>query len=153
MTYDIDRHSEEFRLNWERFVHACDAAEAEGRWDTDGLGEMEGYYFNTVLGVILHLIITDGNVAEREVEALNRNFGFDYTVESLLELYYSVGEQIEGNYLDNAKEALALLNRIDPAMADDFRDLLDLICTIVAESDEGVSETELDEFRKLAEGL
>ena len=153
MAYDIDRHSEEFRLNWERFVHACGAAEAEGRWDTAELGEMEGFCFNTVLGVILHLIITDGNVAEREVEILNRNFGFDYTVESLLEVYYSIGEEIEGNYLANAKETLGLLTRIDPQLADDFRSLLNLICVIAAESDEGVSETELEELRRLGEGL
>ena len=153
MAYDIERSSERFRLKYEQFVRACEAAEAEGRWDTAERGGMEGCYFNIILGVLLHLIITDGNVAEREVESLNRNFGFDYTVESLLELYYSVGEEIEENYLANAEEGLSLLAGIDSALADDFRSLLALICEILAESDEGISEPELAALRKVAEKL
>ena len=153
MAYDIDRSSESFRQKYDRFARACEAAEAAGRWDTAERGGMEGYYFNTILGVLLHLIITDGNVAEREAETLNRNFGFDYTVESLLELYYSVGEEIEENYLANAEEGLSLLTGIDPALADDFRALLTLICEILAESDEGISEIELASLRKIAEKL
>ena len=153
MAYDTDRSSEEFRQKYEQFLRACGAAEAEGRWDTAERGGMEGYCFGILLGVLLHLIISDGNVAEREVEYLNRNFGFDYTVESLLEVYYSVGEEIEENYLENAKEGVALLEAADPALADGFRDLLGLICEILAESDEGISETELAELRTVAENL
>ena len=153
MARDIDRLTEEFRLNYDRFVHACDAAEAEGRWNTEELGEMEGTCFNAILGVLLHLIITDGNVAARETEVLNRAFGFDYTVESLLELYYSVGTEIEKNCLDNAKECLALLKGIDGDLAAEFVGLLNLICSIAAESDEGASEAELDAIRSLNESL
>ena len=145
----LNDYTEGFKLKYDQFVHACDAAEAEGLWDTREYGEMEGYCFSVLMGVILHVINVDGSVSAREAESLNRNFGFDYTVEDLVGLFYSVGEEVEGNYLENAKAGIALLRKLPGGIADDFIELLGLICNIAAASDEGVSEKELEELRRL----
>ena len=101
----IQNYAEGFKVQYEQFVNSCDAAEEAGLWNLEEYGEMEGYYFNILMGIILHTISADGNVAEAEVEYLNTTFGFDYTVDSLLEVYYSVGRDIEQNYLENAKRS------------------------------------------------
>ncbi len=153
MNGGITASTDGFKLKYEQFLHACDAAEAEGLWNTEEYGQMEGYYFNILMGVILHVINADGNVAARETALLNESFGFEYTQEEVIDLYYTVGENIEGNYLDNARIGLTLLEGMNPELKEDYLELLNLICGIAAASDEGVNEAELRALRELRERI
>ena len=153
MDNNLGNYTDGFMLQYDAFVQSCDAAEAEGLWNTEEYGEMEGYYFNILMGVILHLIVVDGNIAESEVDYLNSSFGFEYTTDSLLEVYYSVGSDIEQNYLENAKNGLELLKGMNEEIAQKFRELLSLVCRIITESDADVREEELAELRDLEQQL
>ena len=84
---DIESLTEEFRTKYERFILGCDALEDLKEWDKDALGEMDVYYENELLGMILRLIVADGKISAKEAEALNRSFGFSQTPESLAEVY------------------------------------------------------------------
>ena len=103
---------------------------------------MEGYFFNTLMGILMNVINADGNIGAREAEVLNDCFGFSYTVDELIELYGYCGKDLEANYADNARIAMDLLRGIDAALTERFRELVLAICGIVAESEDGVLESE-----------
>ena len=148
---ELEDRSAGFQAKYDGFVHSCDAAEADGRWDRAEYGEMEGYCFSALMGILLSLINADGNIGSRETEFLNRNFGFSYTVDDLIELYGYCGRDIEANSGENAREVMALLRETGGGLAEEFRDLVLLICDIIAESDDGVNEQEADMLRHLRE--
>ena len=149
MERNIDDYSDGFRLKYEQFVNSCDAAEAEGLWDEEEYGEMEGYFFSILMGVLLHLIKADGEAAEGEVDYLNRNFGFSYTVGEIRELFDGMGSEIDRNYLDNAKAGLKLLQEMGGDIAQEYLELMSLICNIITVSDCEADEAELEELRGL----
>ncbi len=132
----------EFRILYDQFVNSCDAAEIAGKWDKEEYGEMEGYFFGTLMGILMNVVNADGNIGAREAEVLNDCFGFTYTVDELIELYGYCGKDIEANYAENTRIAMELLRDIDVTLADRFRDLVLAICGIVAESEDGVLESE-----------
>ena len=136
------RKCEEFRVLYDQFVNSCDAAETAGKWDMEEYGEMEGYFFNTLMGILMNVINADGNIGAREAEVLNDCFGFSYTVDELIELYGYCGKDLVANYADNARIAMDLLRGIDAALTERFRELVLAICGIVAESEDGVLESE-----------
>ncbi len=138
----MEKACEEFRVLYDQFVNSCDAAEMAGKWDKEEYGEMEGYFFNTLMGILMNVINADGNIGAREAEVLNDCFGFSYTVDELIELYGYCGKDLEANYAENAKIAMALLNGIDEGLADRFRELVLAICNLVAETEDGVLESE-----------
>ncbi|MBR5680881.1 MAG: hypothetical protein IKX19_09540 [Clostridia bacterium] len=136
------RKCEEFRVLYDQFVNSCDAAETAGKWDMEEYGEMEGYFFNTLMGILMNVINADGHIGAREAEVLNDCFGFSYTVDELIELYGYCGKDLVANYADNARIAMDLLRGIDAALTERFRELVLAICGIVAESEDGVLESE-----------
>ncbi|MCR4907034.1 MAG: hypothetical protein K6A33_13270 [Clostridiales bacterium] len=138
----MEKKSEEFRALYDQFVNSCDAAEIAGKWDKEEYGEMEGYFFNTLMGILMNVINADGNIGAREAEVLNECFGFSYTVDELIELYGYCGKDLEANYAENAHIAMGLLGGIDEGLAERFRELVLTICGIVAESEDGVLESE-----------
>ena len=149
MERNINDYTDGFRLKYEQFVNTSDAAEAEGLWDEAEYGEMEGYFFSIIMGVILHLIKADGTVDEEEVDYLNRNFGYSYTVGEVVDLYDSMGEEIERNWLENAKAGLELLRKMDEELAREYLELLSQICDIISISDREAEEAEVEELRRL----
>ena len=79
----IDKLTEDFRYKYDRFFIGCDAAEEEGLWDKEENGEMDGFYQNDLVSVIIRLIAADGVISDKETEYLNKTFGFDYTTRPL----------------------------------------------------------------------
>ena len=148
-----EERAAEFQAKYERFVNACDAAEAEGRWNREEYGDMEGYCFGALMGILLSLINADGNIGEGEAEFLNRSFGFSYTVDDLLALYGDLGREIEGGSAENAAAAMDLLRQSGEDVAEAFRDLALLACDIAGESEDGMLESELEMIRQLRESV
>ena len=64
---NLENYTQSFRMKYESFLTGCDAMEELGLWDKENLGEMEGYYVNDMVSVIIRLIATDGRITEKEV--------------------------------------------------------------------------------------
>ena len=147
----LDNLTRQFRDTYDSMAGACASAEEAGRWDTDQNGSMEGFAFAALSGAILSLLVSDGNVGERETAYLNSAFGFDYTVDDLLGLFRFSAKDLRENAVPNVKEAVLALEEADAAAAGDFRTLLKLACRIISESDDGVLEVEEALIRRLEE--
>lgn len=138
----LDMLTRQFRERYDGMADLCAAAENDGRWDSDRDGSMEGFAFAALSGAILSLIVSDGNVGERETEYLNGAFGFDYTVDDLLGLFRFSASDLRDNAAQNVTETVRALDESDPAVGAEFRALLKLACRIISESDDGVAEKE-----------
>ena len=74
----LDKLAQEFRFKNEKFFIGCDAMEELDLWDKEKNGEMEAFYQNDLISVILRLTAIDGMIAEKEVQFFNDVFGFNY---------------------------------------------------------------------------
>ncbi len=145
----IDKLTEEFRSKYETFQIGCDSLEEVGSWNKDELGEMDVFYENDLVSVILRLIASDGKISANEVEYLNENFGFDYSAAELKEVYKRSGDEIERSFDENFANGISYMRSISPNLADAYKELLGLICDIIAESDGVVSDEETRIIRQL----
>ena len=146
---DIESLTEEFRTKYERFILGCDALEDLKEWDKDALGEMDVYYENELLGMILRLIVADGKISAKEAEALNRSFGFSQTPESLAEVYENCRDRFDLPIEVDFSESLRHLEAENTKLADAFRELLSLICDILIGSDGMITASEIEAAQRL----
>lgn len=133
---------------WASFLDACDEQEVVS-WDQDELGEMDAYYANEALSVAIHLIASDGVFEEEEVECLNRIFDYDYSVETLEEVYENVDTYIDAMFDEDLDDGILLLRGYNDSLADTYQDLLCEICDAIIESDGDVSVEEREEAQEL----
>ena len=147
--FNLKTQAEAFKLNYEKFLTACDALEEEKRWDTEKYGEMESWYFNDIMCVIIHLISSDGSFSRKEADYVNDVFGFGYTAAELAELYRVQGEDINRLILEDVPANYQLLKGFDGELAELYKTLLLQVCGIVADSDGVLHDSE----RKLIDGL
>ena len=146
---DLSAMTEEFRAKYERFILGCDALEELESWDRDALGEMDVYYENELLGMILRLIVADGKISAREADSLNECFGFSQTPETLSEVYENCRERYERPIEDDFTESFRLLAAENEKLADAYRELLSLICDILIESDGMITASEIETAQRL----
>ena len=145
----IDVSVESFKLKYEEFFIGCDSLEEIGLWDKTAYGEMEVFYMNDLTGVILRLIATDGKITEKEVEYFNKAFGFDYTLEELVAVYENTEGSIEASFDENFENGISLMRKINDKLADAYKELLALCCDIIINSDGVITETEIEEVKRL----
>lgn len=62
----IDLLTEEFKTKYERFLIGCDALEDLNLWDKDEHGEMDVFYQNDLVSVILRLMQLTAKSAEKK---------------------------------------------------------------------------------------
>ena len=148
---NIDLLSEEFQSKFEKFIIGCDAIEETNRWDKEEFGEMEAFYMNDLVSVIIRLIAADGEIGDEETAYLNENFGFDYTTEELIDVYDSCDEEISHSFDEQFRNGISILRNISDELADAYKELLDLICDIIIESDGVISPEEIEEAKSLKE--
>ena len=127
-----------FAEKLEAFYASCEELEGSGAWDVDELGPMCGYFEADLFAVTLQVMRADGVFEHAEAEVLNAMFGTDYTPRQLGQLYRDA-EPLAHVYVGEEPDALTVLGRIDPALRDEYRDLLLEACRIVSLSD-GVAE-------------
>ena len=147
----IDMLTEEFKLKYDKFMVGCDAIEEEGKWDKETNGEMEGFYQNDLVSVIIRLIAVDGMVSGKETEYLNKNFGFDYSSEELAQVYIYCKENIDRSFDETFREGIELMRSVSEKLAEAYRELLCLICDIIIECDEDIAPEEIEEAKNLKE--
>lgn len=146
---DLHLLTESFKTKYDSFITGCDSIELDEVWDKTEYGEMDGFYENELLSVILSLIITDGKISDEEVKYLNDNFGFSYTVDELKNVYLNCGEEIENYFESNFKAGYEKIKTINGKLAAAYKELLALICQIISESDGVVSEEEKQTIAEL----
>ena len=132
---ELDALTTEFKGKYEKFINACDSQEAVNHWDIDTDGEMEVYYQNDIISVILKIIVADNMIREEEVWYLNANFGFDLTREEVEEIYESADEEIDAFFDDCFLNGYERLKLINDKLARYYKELFLLICQIIALSD------------------
>lgn len=146
---NLEKYTQSFRMKYESFLTGCDAMEELGLWDKENLGEMEGYYVNDMVSVIIRLIATDGRITDKEVTYLNETFGFEYTVEELIAVYENCQEDLGRAFDENFENGIARMRRINEKLADAYKVLLALICQIIIESDGVIAAVEILEAMHL----
>lgn len=145
----IESLTKAFKAGYERFLIGCDAIEETGGWDKEAFGEMDVFYENDLVSLILRLIAADGKISEKEAEYLNRNFGFDYTAERLAEVYENCRGEIGGAFDKKFKNGLACMKKINGKLASAYEELLGLVCDIVIASDGEISPEEIEEAKRI----
>lgn len=139
---DLSILTDSFKLKYEKFILGCDSIELNESWDKEANGEMDVFYENEILSVILSLIIADGTISEAEVRYLNDNFGLSYSVEQLKTVYTALGDEIDAFFERYFKAGYQMLQGIHEKLATAYKELFELICQIIVESDGRVSEEE-----------
>lgn len=145
----LEKYSQSFKTKYESFLTGCDALESLKLWDLEENGEMDVYFSNDLVSIIIRLIAADGDISQSEVEFLNDVFGFEYNVEELKDIYEQCGDNIKTIFDNEIENGLKNLNTINPKLADMYKELIDLICDIVIESDGVISNVETELAKKL----
>ena len=146
---NIDVYTETFKLRLEQFIIGCDSLEESGLWNIEEYGEMDVFYSSDMTCIILRLIASDGRITEREVEYLNKNFGFEYDLPSLVELYESSYDSIGKQFDVNFEKGVDILKEINEKLANEYRTLLALACDIIIASDGIVASAEIAELNRV----
>ena len=146
---NIDIYTEEFNIKHEQFIIGCDAIEEEGLWNKEEYGEMEAFYSADMTCIIIRLIASDGRISEKEVDYLNKNFGFDYDLATLTEVFESMSESLGSSFDEAFVRGAELLKTVNEKLALAYRELLALACDIIIASDGVVTSAELDELKRV----
>jgi uncharacterized tellurite resistance protein B-like protein len=145
----IDILTEEFKVKYEKFLIGCDAVEEADVWNKQVLGEMDVFYENDLISIIIRLIVADGEISEKEAEYINRNFGFDYTVDFLKEVYENCREEIGDSFDEKFKSGVFYMKKVNEKLAAAYEELLGIVCDIVIESDGEISQAEIEEAKRI----
>lgn len=146
---NVEKCVESFKLKYELFLNGCDSIEELGLWDKDAYGEMDVFYTNDLVSVIIRLIAADGKITQKEVAYFNETFGFDYTLAELQDVYDVCKDDIGHAFDENFENGISVMRKINAKLADAYKDLLGLVCEIIINSDGVVAESELAEVTRL----
>ena len=148
---NIEVYTDSFKMKYEAFINGCDSIEEIEQWDKETLGEMDVFYTNDLTSVIIRLIAVDGNISQKEVDYLNKTFGFEYTLDELVEVYENCIDNIDETFDENFENGISYMRKINGKLADAYKELLSMVCEIIINSDDVVSSAEIDEVKRLKE--
>ena len=148
---NIDMYVENFKARHEMFINACDSMEVLGLWDKEKLGEMDTFYSTDLASIIIRIIASDGKITDKEVKYLNKTFDFKYTLHELIEVYNSCKDDIGHSFDESFENGITHMRKINEKLADEYKELLFLVCDIIIESDGIISEAEIEEVKRLKE--
>ena len=150
----IDTLTDTFKMRLDAFTIGCDSLEEIEKWDKDTYGDLDVYCLNEFVSTILRLIMSDKEISEKEVDYLNENFGFSYNVDSLRDVYENCEEVFNGSaFHERIREDIELLSAVNTELVEEFKELLRLICRIIAASDELFTEEEQSELQTVEDLL
>ena len=141
--------SESFKLQYEKFLNGCDALEANGDWNVSTDGDMETYYFNDIMCIIMMLISADGEFSDNEAKYINDIFGFSYSAKELKELYKTNGDDIINMMDTEIPAGYKRMKLINSKLAEHYRNMIIQICDIIAESDGFIHVSEIRQIEKV----
>lgn len=146
---NVEMYIDSFKIKYESFLTGCDSIEEMELWDKEALGEMDAFYANDLTSVIIRLIASDGKITHKEVEYLNKTFGFDYSLQELKYVYESSKDSLEHSFDENFENGISYMRKINAKLADAYKELLCLICEIIINSDGVIAQEEVAEVEKL----
>ena len=143
-----------FNSLYEAFVEECDALENEGKWNVEHYGDMETWFYNDFLCAIIHMIAADGQIKQPEIDYLNEllgntSLGFTYTYPELRTLMAEQKERIDALFENEISKEYKLLQAMDEQAANDYLDLMVLLCGIISKSDGDIDDAERAEAENL----
>ncbi len=138
-------------MKHEAFIIGCDSVEELELWDKETFGEMDGFYSNDLISIIIRLIASDGIITQNEVDYLNKTFDMNYSLEELKCIYNDCKENFGDTLDQNFENDIERLKKVNEKLAEAFKELVYLVCEIIIESDGVISATELNEVDKLKE--
>ena len=136
-----------FNSLYEAFVEECDVLENDGKWNVEHYGDMETWFYNDFLCAIIHMIAADGQIKQPEVDYLNEllgntSLGFTYTYPELRTLMAEQKERIDALFENEISKEYKLLQAMDEQAANDYLDLMVLLCGIISKSDGDIDDAE-----------
>jgi len=154
----INERIEGLKVNYEQFIHGCDALEEGGLWNVEEKGDLEAWIANDILCVIIRLVAADGKFTQEEVDFINNTFGntalgFCYSIEELKEVYNNCQDKIDNLFEEGIPETIKILSDLDEDAVNGYRNLLSQICGIVIESDSEISPSETEQAKYLMDLL
>ena len=143
-----------FNSLYEAFVEECDVLEKDGKWNVEHYGDMETWFYNDFLCAIIHMIAADGQIKQPEVDYLNEllgntSLGFTYTYPELRTLMAEQKERIDALFENEISKEYKLLQAMDEQAANDYLDLMVLLCGIISKSDGDIDDAERAEAENL----
>ena len=150
---NIDILTDSFIARLDAFSIGCDSLEEEETWDKETYGELDVFCINEFISVILRLIAADGDISEKETEYINKSFGFSYTEEELADIYENCRKELNNSFDERIREDIKLLCAVNSKLTEEFKALVRLICEIVANSDNIVSNGEKEELQTIMSAI
>lgn len=143
-----------FNSLYEAFVEECDVLENDGKWNVEHYGDMETWFYNDFLCAIIHMIAADGQIKQPEIDYLNEllgdtSLGFSYTYPELRTLMAEQKERIDALFENEISKEYKLLQAMDEQAANDYLDLMVLLCGIISKSDGDIDDAERAEAENL----
>lgn len=128
-----------FEQRLDKFLELCAELEDRGVWDIEHDGLMSAYFESDLMAVTLQIMSADGVFEHAEAEVVSSMFDCEYTPADLRETYRSLAPVINDYVRGEATEAIRKLQGIDPALADEYRQLILDAADVVSASD-GIAE-------------
>ncbi len=144
-------YSEEFANVYDYFLRTTDSLGKTEIWNAEELGDMDSFYSNYLLTAITRIVAVDGKVTQKEVDYLNVSFEFDYTVETLTEIYEHCVDGLEVPFDQYLYEGIDKLTEIDAKLSETYKKLIAIACDIISESDGVVGAAEIAEAKRIKE--
>ena len=143
-----------FNSLYEAFVEECNVLENDGKWNVEHYGDMETWFYNDFLCAIIHMIAADGQIKQPEIDYLNEllgntSLGFTYTYPELRTLMAEQKERIDALFENEISKEYKLLQAMDEQAANDYLDLMVLLCGIISKSDGDIDDAERAEAENL----
>jgi len=148
----INEYTDSFKLQYEKFRIGCDSLEELGVWKKEEMGDMEVYFSNDLVSIILRMIATDGIYSQAEADYINEAFGFAYTVESLQEVYEQCAEEINTAFQNGSlSSAYRYLETLNDDLADAYKELILLLLDTIIASDGIIADSEITFAKSIKE--
>ncbi len=142
----IDELTDSFKTRLDTFTIGCDSIEEIELWNKEESGELDVFCLNEFVSTILRLVAADGVINEKETEYVNKNFGFSYTADELRDIYENCQFVINDSFEERIREDIQLVSGVNAKLGEEFKELISLICGIIAESDSAISAEEQKEI-------
>ena len=116
---------ESFKTKFESFLIGCDAVEELNLWDKSKHGEMDSFYTNDLIGIVLRFISIDGRVSQSEVDFFNDTLGFHTTIDEITNIYETCKDAlVDASFDESFENGISLMRKINSQLADAYKEIL-----------------------------
>lgn len=131
-----DNLFKEFIIKKEFLTIECSSVDAADKWDIETYGDINMYCDNLFFTVMLRMIASDGVFSDEETNVLRNMFEIECSDEYIEHICDNM-HMYESNtaFLKRIKEELLLIDTVSHKASAYLRELIELACKIVIDSD------------------